>query len=155
AIYNSDQEVANFDYVQSTKNTISGRWFYSKDPQVSPLRGQLPGSPLKILFSNTYAVLKATSILTNSLVNEGRVSYQRNLSTQNAPAPPNSDHSTLGITPMSPGGIPPPQFTIIAGGYSILGGGGPTFSVTNQYQLADQISWSHGKHTLRSGVELE
>jgi hypothetical protein len=109
AIYNSDQELANFDYVQSTKNTISGRWFNTKDPQVSPLRGQLPGSPLKILFSNTYAVLKATSILTNSLVNEGRVSYQRNLSTQNAPAPPNSDNSILGITPMSPGVTKPPH----------------------------------------------
>src|SRR5215467_5669144 len=58
AIYNSNQELGNFDYVQSTKHTISGRWFYTKDPQVSPLRGQLPGSPLKILFSNTYAVLK-------------------------------------------------------------------------------------------------
>jgi len=155
AIYNGDQEVGNFDYVQSTKHTISGRWFYSKDPQVSPLNGQLPGSPLKILFSNTYAVLKATSILTNSLVNEARVSYQRNLSTQNAPAPPNSDNSILGITPMSPGVTKPPSFAIIAGGYSILGGGGPTFSVTNQYQVADQISWSYGKHTFRAGVELE
>ena len=155
AIYNSDQEVANFDYVQSTKNTISGRWFYTYDPQMSPLRGQLPGSPLNILFSNTYAVLKATSILSNSLVNEARVSYQRNLSTQNAPAPPNSDNSILGITPMSPGVTKPPQFTIIAGGYSILGGGGPTFSVTNQYQVSDQISWSHGKHTFRMGGELE
>lgn len=155
AIYNSDQEVGNLDYVQSTKNTISGRWFYTKDPQVSPLNGQLPGSPLKILFSNTYAVLKATSILTNTLVNEGRISYQRNLSTQNAPAPPNSDNEILGITPMSPGVTKPPSFNIISGGYSILGGGGPTFSVTNQYQVADQISWSHGKHTLRAGGEFE
>ena len=56
---------------------------------------------------------------------------------------------------MSPGVTKPPQFTIISGGYSILGGGGPTFSVTNQYQLADQISWSHGKHTFRAGGELE
>jgi Carboxypeptidase regulatory-like domain len=155
AIYNSDQELANFDYVQSTKHTISGRWFNTKDPQVSPLRGQLPGAPLKILFANTYAVLKATSILTNSLVNEARVSYQRNLSTQNAPAPPNSDNSILGITPMSPGVTKPPQITFISGGYSILGGGGPTLSVTNQYQVADQISWSRGKHTFRFGGELE
>jgi hypothetical protein len=155
AIYNSNQELANFDYVMNTKHTISGRWFNTKDPQVIPLNGQLPGSPTKILFSNTYAVLKATSVLNNSVVNEARMSYQRNLSTQNAPAPPNSDNSILGITPMSPGVTKPPSFNIIAGGYSILGGGGPTLSVTNQYQVADQISWSHAKHTFRAGVELE
>src|SRR6266566_1027609 len=155
AIYNGDQEVANFDYVMNPKHTLSGRYFYTKDPQVIPLNGQLPGAPTKILFSNTYSVLKATSVLTNSLVNEARISYQRNLSTQNAPAPPNSDNSILGITPMTPGVTKPPSFNIIAGGYSILGGGGPTYSVTNQYQIADQISWSHEKHTFRAGVELE
>jgi len=155
AIYNGDQEVANFDYVMSAKHTLSGRYFYTHDPQVIPLNGQLPGAPTKILFSNTYAVLKATSVLTNSLVNEARVSYQRNLSTQNAPAPPNSDNSILGITPMTPGVTKPPAFTILAGGYGILGVFGPTFSVTNQTQVANQISWSHGKHTFRAGAELE
>ena len=155
AIYNGDQEVANFDYVMNAKHTLSGRYFYTHDPQVIPLNGQLPGAPTKILFSNTYAVLKATSVLTNSLVNEARVSYQRNLSTQNAPAPPNSDNSILGITPMTPGVTKPPAFTILAGGYGILGVFGPTFSVTNQTQVANQISWSHGKHTFRAGAELE
>jgi hypothetical protein len=155
AIYNSNQELANVDYVMNSKHTLSGRFFITKDPQVIPLNGQLPGAPTKIRFGNTYVVLKATSVLSNSVVNEARVSYQRNLSTQNAPAPPNSDNSILGITPMSPGVTKPPSFNIIAGGYSILGGGGPTYSVTNQYQVADQISWSHGKHTFRAGVELE
>src|SRR5205814_529743 len=120
-----------------------------------PLNGQLPGAPTKILFSNTYSVLKATSVLNNSFVNEARMSYQRNLSTQNAPAPPNSDNSILGITPMSPGVTKPPSFSIIAGGYGILGGGGRTVSLANQYRVADQISWSHGKHSFRGGAELE
>ena len=155
AIYNSDQAVANFDYLMNSKHTFSGRYFYTKDPQVIPLNGQLPGAPTKILFSNTYAVAKLTSVLTNSVVNEGRISYQRNLSTQNAPAPPNSDNSILGITPMTPGVTKPPAFTIQAGGYGILGVFGPTFSVTNQYQLSDQISISRGKHTYRAGFELE
>ena len=31
----------------------------------------------------------------------------------------------------------------------------PTFSPTNQRQVADQISWTHGKHTIRTGFELE
>src|SRR5207247_11189309 len=26
--------------------------------------------------------------------------------------------------------------------------------ITNQYQFGDQVSWTHGKHTVRSGFEL-
>ena len=31
----------------------------------------------------------------------------------------------------------------------------PSVSPTNQMQVADQISWSHGKHTIRAGFEVE
>jgi hypothetical protein len=155
AIYNGDQGIANGDYVINTKHTLSGRFFITKDPQVIPLNGQLPGAPTTINFGNTYVVVKETAVLTNKLVNEARISYQRNLSAQNAPAPPNSDNSILGITPMSPGVTKPPAFTILSAGYGILGVFGPTYSVTNQYQVADQISWTRIKHTFRIGGELE
>src|SRR5262249_24193402 len=58
AIYNGDQEVANGDSVINPKHTLSGRFFITKDPQVIPLNGQLPGAPTKIKFGNTYVVLK-------------------------------------------------------------------------------------------------
>src|SRR5436309_596987 len=54
AIYNGDQVVSKFDYFMNAKHTLSGRYFYTHDPQVIPLNGQLPGAPTKILFSNTY-----------------------------------------------------------------------------------------------------
>ena len=37
----------------------------------------------------------------------------------------------------------------------MLGVFGPTYSVTNQLEASDQISWSHGKHTIRAGYEYE
>jgi hypothetical protein len=139
----------------NSKHTLSGRYFYTTDPQRVPLGGELPGAPSLLGFSNTNSVLKLTSLLTNSIVNEARVSFQRNLATSNAAAPPNSDNSVLGITPMTPGVTKPPAFTILSGGYTILGVFGPTYSVTNQTQLADQVSWSRGKHNLRVGFEWE
>lgn len=155
AIYNEDQVVANFDYVISSKNTLAGRYFFTNNPQDLTLGGELPGAPNYLGFSNTDAVLKLTTLVTNTLVNEARVSYQRNLSTGNAPAPPGATNASLGITPMTPGVVKPPGIIIAAGGYTMLGVFGPTFSVTNQTEFSDQVSWTHGRHTLRFGYEYQ
>jgi hypothetical protein len=155
AIYNEDQEVANFDYVISSKNTLAGRYFFTNNPQDLTLGGELPGAPNYLGFSNTDAVLKLTTLVTNTLVNEARISYQRNLSTGNAPAPPGATNASLGITPMTPGVVKPPGIIIAAGGYTMLGVFGPTFSVTNQTEFSDQVSWTHGRHTLRFGYEYQ
>ena len=80
--------MANFDYLINSKQTLAGRYFYTNNPQVLTLGGELPGAPSLLAFSNTDAVLKLTSLVTNTFVNEARISYQRNLSTSNAAAPP-------------------------------------------------------------------
>jgi len=156
AIYNGDQGLVNFDYLITPKQTLAGRWFYTNDPQIAPLGGQLPGAPSLLGFDNVNSVLKLTSIITNSIVNEARVSYQRNLAQTNAQAPPGVTNAQLGITPNVPGVVLPPPFAISASGFSILGGiNNGTFSVTNQTQIADQISLSRGRHTMRAGFEWE
>ncbi|MGD0136820.1 MAG: carboxypeptidase-like regulatory domain-containing protein, partial [Bryobacteraceae bacterium] len=155
AIYNEDQVVANFDYVMSSKNTLAGRYFFTNNPQILTLGGELPGAPSLLGFSNTDAVLKLTTLVSNTVVNEARISFQRNLSTGNAATPPGATNAGLGITPMTPGVIPPPGIISIAGGYTMLGVFGPTYSVTNQLEASDQISWSHGKHTIRAGYEYQ
>jgi hypothetical protein len=155
AIYNEDQVVANFDYLISPKNTLAGRYFYTNNPQDQTLGGELPGAPSLLGFSNTDAVLKLTTLVSNTIVNEARVSFQRNLSTGNAPTPPGATNEGLGITPMTPGVIPPPGIISIAGGFTMLGVFGPTFSVTNQTEFSDQVSWTHGKHTIRAGYEFQ
>src|SRR6202521_4826174 len=57
AIYNGDQELVNFDYLINAKHTLSGRWFYTNDPQIAPLGGQLPGAPSFPSFDNVNSVL--------------------------------------------------------------------------------------------------
>ena len=155
SIFNEDQVIVNGDYLINSKQTLTTRYFYSRDPQIQTLGGLLPGSPSILYYSNTNAVLKLTSLVTNSFINEVHGSFQRNLSVQNAAAPPGATNESLGITPMTPGVHPPPGIILIAGGYNLMGIFGPAFSPTNQVQVADQISWNHGKHTIRAGFEFE
>jgi len=155
SIFREDQAMVNGDYLINSKETLSTRYFYSRDPQTQTLGGLLPGAPSILYYSNTNAVIKLTSLITNTFINEAHASFQRNLSVQNAAAPPGATNEALGITPMSPGVIPPPGIVLIAGGYNLMGIFGPSFSPTNQIQVADQISWTHGRHTIRAGFEYE
>jgi hypothetical protein len=155
SIFNENQVLINGDYLINPKQTLAARFFYTRDPQTQTLGGLLPGSPSILYYSNTNAVLKLTSLVTNSFINEVHGSMQRNLSVQNAAAPPGATNENLGITPMTPGVHPPPGIILIAGGYNLMGTFGPAYSPTNQIQVADQISWTHRKHTVRAGFEFE
>ncbi len=57
------------------------RFLYSTDPRTAqfntPIGGALPGAPEVQQFSNTNAVLKLTTIVSNTFVNELRGSFQR------------------------------------------------------------------------------
>lgn len=122
----------NGDYLINSKQTLATRYFYSRDPQIQSLGGLLPGSPSILYYSNTNAVAKLTSLVTSSFINEVHSSFQRNLSVQNAAAPPGATNESLGITPMTPGVHPPPGIILISGGYNLMGIFGPSFSPTTR-----------------------
>ena len=60
----------------------------------------------------------------------------------------------MGITGIVPQETLPPVMVII-GAYNIGGTLSPYVGPANQIQIGDQISWSHGKHTIRAGFEYE
>jgi hypothetical protein len=152
AVFHEHNLVVNMDYVINSKNTFSAKYFYTMDPQTIPFGGSLPGAPETSYYANTNAVLKLTTIVTNTMVNEFHVSGQRNnsASTDVTPGTPQG----VGQTPIVPTEheLPP---TVIVGAYSLFGTLAPSISPTNQMQIADQYSWSHGKHTIRAGFEVE
>ena len=156
ASHREDQAVVNGDYLINSKNTLAGRYFYNRNPQFSPLAGQLPGTPKLLYYSNTYSVLKLTSIITNNLVNEARASYSYNEAVNLDRMPQGAQTSAdIGQTPISATSAHPPQIIFIIGGYTAFGNLDPLNSPTHLYQYADQVSWSHGKHTIRAGFEYE
>jgi Carboxypeptidase regulatory-like domain len=155
ALYNADQMVINGDYLINSKNTLAMRYFYSRDPQTVPLNGNLPGVPATDYYSNTDASIKLTTIVTNSLVNELRGSMQRNLAHLTDTEIPGSTPQDLGITPLVSGLQLPPGIDIATGGYTMFNTFNPAFSPTTGIQISDQVSWSHGRHTIRAGYEYE
>jgi Carboxypeptidase regulatory-like domain/TonB-dependent Receptor Plug Domain len=172
AIYHENQYVANGDYVINSKETLTTKFFNTANPQTLFLGqggGDLPGTPVYTPWGNDAAVLKLTSLVTNNFVNEVRASYQRNNGGADVSVPPggcpNAGKLTglqgcgspdqLGLEPLVPGFYEPPTIIDVIDGFTLFGGLLPFKGPTNQLQLADQISWSHGRHSIRAGYEYE
>lgn len=159
APFTENQYMVNGDYLPNARNTVAMRFFYSKDPRVfnfnTPIGGALPGAPEPVEYSNANAVLKLTTLVTNSLVNEARASFQRLFSQASDSLPAGWTPQNLGITPIVPSQTQGPALSFLINGFGAGGFLEPQFSPTNQFQLADQVSWSHGRQTIRAGYEIE
>jgi Carboxypeptidase regulatory-like domain len=153
ATFTEHQLIANGDYIINSKNTLSVKYFWTADPQFLPLSGtDVPGTPVTSKYDNTNAVIKLTTLLTSSFVNELHVSGQHNGA--------HSTDSTV-LTPQSIGQativptITELPVTVIFNGPSLNGTLAPSNSPTDQMEYGDQISWSKGKHTIRVGYEYQ
>ena len=152
ATYNEHQLILNGDYLINSKNTLAMRYLYTNNPQILPLSGGFPGAPANTLYTNTDAILKLTTVVKPSLVNELRASVQRNVArtTDTTPATPQQ----IGMTPIIPQETEMTPLIVV--GIGTIGGTlAPDYSPTTQMQFADQISWMHGRHTFRAGYEFE
>ena len=163
AIYHDHQGMGNFDYLVNSKNTLSGRFYYENEPvtgnfaasgQTLSASAYVPGDPLSNTKTNDVALLRLTTIASNSLVNEVRLSYQRNLTFAQQLTP--FTDSEVGIH-----GVDPAQFDaldtfVISGLYDFGSGMNYTaHTLDEQFQWGDQLSWTRGKHSFRTGVEAE
>jgi hypothetical protein len=154
ATYTEHQLIANGDYIINSKNTLAVRYFWTADPQFQPIPGATspPGTPVTLRYNNTNAVLKLTTLLTSSLVNELHASGQRNVAAgaDSTVATPQS----IGQTSIVPTQTELPV-TLILNGPQLNGSFYPYNSTTDQVEYGDQISWSHGRHTIRAGYEFQ
>jgi hypothetical protein len=162
ATFQEHQFIGNWDYLINGKHTLSGRYVYSADPTNAPFScaiqngtttaSCLPGAPVSFSYPDHAAVLKLTSVLRNNLVNEARVSFQRfSSAAQNLTSFTNSQVGITGLSPQID------QLTYLSITNQFVIGANPIFGLNleeNQYQFADQLSWSHGKHSFRMGAEF-
>jgi Carboxypeptidase regulatory-like domain len=142
-----------------------------------------PGAPINALYQNYVGQLKLTSVLTSNFVNEARFSFHRDIENNTDPTPVLSCDlsSTANVIPLINNGAPCPLVSTGSNGalakkfpelnvipildnVAIFGGApwsqGGNFSMIssnfiNTFQEADQISWTHGKQTIRAGFEAE
>lgn len=152
ARFTEHQLVINGDYLINSKNTLSVRYFWSRDPYNEPISSNLPGTPINLSYENINTVLKLTTLVSPNLVNELHAAGQYNLAT---------GHDSTVTTPQAIGQatIVPTMtelpVTVIFNGPSLNGSLYPDVSPTNQVEYGDQISWAHGKHTIRAGYEFQ
>ena len=154
AKYTGNQYLTNVDYLLNSKNTVAMRYLFSEDPQVTPFGiAGLPGMPTHSYYANTDATLKLTTILTNNLVNEAHGAMQRNIA-NGSDVTPQYTPASIGQTPIIPTQTQP-SVELILGGPSIGGTLAPYVGPATQFNYGDQISWTHGKHTIRAGADFE
>jgi Carboxypeptidase regulatory-like domain/TonB-dependent Receptor Plug Domain len=179
---NEDQYLFNTDYVLSSKNTLTEKYFFATDPQTQSfsciLSGCDPGAPEDGHYGSQSLVVRLTSVVTNNFVNEVWGSFQRlylNVTDGVTVQSCAGDGITpLNIIPAINNGAPCPlssaaannredSLVPVVGAFSFPGSpwgawqaGGNFFSAThslqNSFLTGDQISWNHGKHSIRAGV---
>ena len=173
-IFSENQYLANVDYVISSKHTLHERYLYTKEPSLHTLdaAGAQPGAPAgsgtaglvpgpggeaTYLNKNQNAMLKLTSVMTNNIVNDVFVSFAHFEGEDVNVGLPLA--SSLGMTPtdpLFPYAINFNLFSGALGNLNLFSGNNNWFSQkTVQLQFADQISWIHGKHSIRAGVSVE
>ena len=162
ARFTEDQYIANGDWIVSEKHTLQMKYMYSHDPFNYQLGGNLPGRATTDDRSNTSSVLRLTSIVNPSVVNQARISFQRVIQhgTEVLPYTPQQ----VGIKPMidasccdgtTGGSYTQPPVMNITGAFTIGGTLDPSFAPTSQIQYSDQLSWTKGAHNFRAGYEFE
>jgi len=167
AHYFENQGTGNVDYVLNSRNTISGRFFYSSVHTIGPIgigatgsaiTQGLPGAPGSFTFPTEYTTGKLTTIVSNNVVNELKGSVQRTV-VYDYPGFVNPNGSLVtntqfGVAPVEPTYDVSNRYTIK--GLFVFGTGVAVARKLNtSWEVSDQVSWSRGKHTIRSGFEIE
>ncbi|MDR3720958.1 MAG: TonB-dependent receptor [Candidatus Acidoferrales bacterium] len=141
-----------------------------------------PGAPENVKYTSLNETLKLTTVVTNNLVNEALFSFIRtttvavagnyftacsvgiipplaNGACDNIPSPNNINPVQLQVPTITISGLPLLAPGPVGYGTGTLNTGGNFFSSAtnyfNTFEGKDNISWNHGKHTIRAGVEVD
>jgi len=157
------QGMGNLDYIINEKNTLAFRFYRSVEDQIKPFpetpAAQLPGNPGGAPYGYHNMITKLTTIVSSNMVNEARISYNRNtvVTFQNPPASSYASaiYGTAPGTGLLTSAIPFTPDMNFAGQFQLGGYSHEDNVGTLQAQIGDQLSWTHGKQTIRFGGELE
>ena len=145
--------MGKIDYNITSKDILSATFTSRDNPTTSPFnQSEIAGYPVTRETKSYFGTTTYTHTFTPSLINEFRVTAQRNNNMNAIPIGSTTTPAGLGI------GITPDQST----GPTLLGFGGkgldigfspngPTNLIDNTYAFYDNVSWTKGKHGLKAG----
>jgi hypothetical protein len=148
ADFNENQYMGNFDYIQSQKNTIQGRFFTALSNTTNPFGGggNLPGAPSANNLNYLVASLTDNYIFKPNLFNQLRIGYDRITSTTT----PNSPFTFSGIgVDSSAQNDNKPSVTIAGSDNFNAGIYAP--NAQDLFSLEDNLAWVRGRHSFRFG----
>jgi outer membrane receptor protein involved in Fe transport len=154
--YNEDQFITNLDWLQNSKSSFQGRFFFANSnatftlPLSQTIGSTLPGAPLKNPQDFRNFSLSHTYLFSTHLVNQAQVGFHRTSSGTDQSFPlkysdisstvPSFDNARAEIS--------------VFGGLSIGGNGQTVILGQNTYVFQDTLSWIRGRHSFRFGGSL-
>jgi hypothetical protein len=158
AHYREDQFTSNIDQTLSQRNTLSGRFFYSRTATSSaftPGGATVPGWGSNEQSRNAMFVLADTHVFNSNLVNIGRFGYMRFDGLSAVLNPLTAQSVGMGIT-TGAADTTANMPDIEAGPVTIGDSGTPSqWQVTNSFIYQDTVALTHDRHNARFGVELK
>ena len=160
---NTDQADVRIDATITEKNHLFGTYSFSNNNQ--PAIGNFPGwigggSPA--LDNNDQITVSDVHIFGPTLVNEFRAGYLYNNGTQAGSGQAGASFGAqagLALFPSNPLGFP--NITFIYSGQSNgsseltgFGGGDLNLNTVQTRQLADNMSWTHSRHSIKWGADI-
>ncbi|HEV2616652.1 MAG TPA: carboxypeptidase-like regulatory domain-containing protein [Candidatus Acidoferrales bacterium] len=156
AVFAENQYSINLDHSITSKQEVSGRFFYSSDPLSAPFALSLGGSNLPGFGQsendhNIMLVLSHTYALGSNFTNQASFGFVRFAGKRVIDAP--VGNSDVGITP--PTGLAPIPMIGVSGLFS-LGTQQPLFrEATDTFIYKDAVSYNLGRHDLKMGGQIE
>ena len=154
--YNEDQFITNLDWLQNSKSSFQGRFFFANSdatftlPLTQAYGTTLPGAPLKNPQNFRNFSLAHTYLFSSHMVNQAQIGFHRTSSGTNQSFP--VSYSGLGSTV--------PTFDNaravidVFGGFNMGGNGQTVILGQNTYVFQDTVSWIRGRHSFRFGGGL-
>ena len=149
ATFYENQYMANFEYIQSPKDTIEGRFFDAKSNQNNQFPtggGNLPGIPQLTNEEYLTASLSDDYAITNTIVNQLRFGYARSIRNQLPVSP--FTFSSVGITSAAQNNNLP---EIAVAGSDTIDAGSYAPYTQNNFDLEENLSWQKGRNSFRFG----
>ena len=159
---NFDQADGRVDATLTQQDHLIGTYSFSDshNPAIGVFAGFIGGGTAGVN-NNDQAGIAEVHIFSPSLVNEVRVGYLYNNSTQTGVGTQGAATANkigLAMFPVTPQGFPSisMNYTGATNGtaeFTTFGGGSPEFNTLQTQQLSDNVSWSHGRHTVKWGID--
>ncbi len=154
-IIDSDNFVVKIDHHFNDRFNLAARYAYGDGTQTFPLNSgqgsELPAYQTVVPTRSQLAGLNLSQVLTNRLINDTRLSWNRYAQVF-SPLDSAFDPASIGLITGAKGGLP----TIVVGGFESLGSPTnlPRGRVSQAYQFVDSLVWTRGSHTIKTGVDF-